>query len=259
MPAIDSFAGLARFYDPLMQHVNYDRWYLVAGAVAELLPRPFTHLDAACGTGVLIDKLRADKWRSFGLDLSRAMLQSGRRNNGPAGVVCGDLRAIPVYGRLDYVTCLFDSLNFLLTEHDFYRGIAQLAGALRPEGILYFDVVTERMVLDHFAGQKWTESNDRVTSTWSCEYDRATHTAATSIRVNSGELHTLYERVYPLEMVYDAVNRAGCTLLGAYDAQTWKKPGRRTIRADVIAVRGDARRYRGGFRDVHAFVRKMLR
>lgn len=259
MPARDSFEGLARFYDPLMQHVNYDRWYLVAGAVARLLPRHFTHLDAACGTGVLLEKLRKDKWRSFGLDLSPAMLRAGRRKDTPQRAVCADLRAVPAHGSLDYVTCLFDSVNFLLTETDLYAGIAQLAGALRPQGILYFDVVTERMVLEHFAGQEWTEKNDGVMSTWACDYDRATQTAATKIRVNSGDAHTLYERMYPLETVYDAVERAGCQVLGAFDAQNWKRPGRKTIRADIIAVHGDAGEYKRRFREVHAIVREMLK
>ncbi|MBM3290530.1 MAG: class I SAM-dependent methyltransferase [Candidatus Hydrogenedentes bacterium] len=259
MPTNDAFDGLARFYDPLMQHVNYDRWHLVAGAVAELLPRPFRHLDAACGTGVLLQMLRKDGWRSFGLDLSPAMLHAGRRANGALRAVCADLRAVPVHGTLDYVTCLFDSVNFLLTDADLYAGIAQLAGALRPGGILYFDVVTERMVLDHFAGQEWTEKGDRMSSTWSCDYDRSTGTAATTIRVNRGEAHTLYERMYPLDTVYDAVARAGCTILGAHDAQNWKRPGRKTVRVDIVAVRGDARGYRHAFRGVQEFVQKALK
>lgn len=259
MPVTDPFDGLARFYDPLMQHVNYDRWYLIAGAVARLLPRRFVHLDAACGTGALLQKLRKDKWRSFGLDLSPAMLRAGRRRTGPARDVCADLRAIPMRGSLDYVTCLFDSVNFLLTEDDVYAGIAQLAGALRPRGILYFDVVTERMVLDHFADQKWTEQNERISSTWSCHYDRSTQTAATTIRVNKGDAYTLYERMYPLELIFDAVERAGCQLLGAHDAPTWKRPNRKTARVDIVAVRGDAREYRRPFRDIQTFIQDMLK
>ena len=259
MPTADTFDGLARFYDPLMQHVNYDRWYVIAGAIAEMLPRPFTHLDAACGTGVLLKRLRASGWRSIGLDLSPAMLRAGRTGGNRSRVVCADLRAVPFHGTFDYVTCLFDSVNFLLSEEDLRAGIAQLAAALRPGGILYFDVVTERMVLEHFADQEWTEKHDRFSSTWSCDYDRKTQTAATRIRVNSGESHTLYERMYPLDTVYGALDAADCELLGAYDAQTWKRPGRKTVRADLVAVRGRAREYTRSFREVERFVQKMLK
>ncbi len=259
MSATDSFAGLARFYDPIMQHVNYDRWYLIAGAVANLAPRPFRHLDAACGTGVLLKKLWNDRWHSYGLDLSNSMLKRCRETTGPSRVLRADLRAIPMKESFDYVTCLFDSVNFLLTEQDLYQGIGQLAGTLRNRGVLYFDVVTERMVLEHFAGQKWSETNDGFTSHWSCEYDRGTSVVETRIRVNSGEEHTLYERVYPIDIVLDAIDRTGCELLAASDAQTWKRPGRKTVRVDFVAVRGNARDYKRAFRNVHGFVRQMLR
>jgi len=254
----DSFAGLARFYDPIMQHVNYDRWYLVASAVAELAPKPFRHLDAACGTGVLLKKLWKDHWHSYGLDLSGAMLEKCR-DTGHSRTLRADLRALPIQSSFDYVTCLFDSINFLLSEDDLRNGIGQLAGALRDPGVLYFDVVTERMVLDHFAGQQWTETNDGFTTHWSCEYDRGTGNVETRIRVNSGEEYTLRERVYPLDLVLDAVDRAGCQVLATRDAQTWKSPGRKSIRVDIIAVRGKSRDYRRAFRNVHTIVRQMLR
>ncbi|HRI89926.1 MAG TPA: class I SAM-dependent methyltransferase [Candidatus Hydrogenedentes bacterium] len=254
----DSFEGLARFYDPIMQHVNYDRWYLVTTAVADLLPRPFRHLDAACGTGMLLKKLWRERWNSYGLDLSSAMLQRSRETPGPARAVCADLRAIPASASFDYVTSLFDSVNFLLAEEDLYCGIGQLTGALRPQGVLYFDVVTERMVLDHFAGQSWSETNGGFTSHWTCEYDRGSGIVETRIRVNSGEQHTLRERVYPVDLVLDAAEKAGCQILASCDAQTWNRVNRRTIRVDIVAVRGSTRDYKRAFRGVSKLVREML-
>jgi predicted TPR repeat methyltransferase len=85
----DSFEDLARYYDRLMVHVDYDRWYAVAGAIAGLLPRPFLHVDLACGTGTLLRKLRKVGWNSFGLDLSVAMLRAGSRS-APSRQAAGD-------------------------------------------------------------------------------------------------------------------------------------------------------------------------
>ena len=64
--------------------------------------------------------------------------------------------------------------------------------------------------------------------------------------------------MYPLETVYDAVKQAGCEILGVHDAQTWKKPGRKTIRADIIAVRGSAKAYARDFKNVQRLVKGML-
>lgn len=258
MAAIDVFQTLSRFYDPIMQHVDYDRWYLVAGALSQLLPRPFLHLDTACGTGRLLKKLRVDQWRSFGADLSFAMLQAGARNGHRPPMVCADLRALPLFQSVDYVTCLFDSVNFLTRPDDMRAGIREMAHALRPQGILYFDIVTERMVLDHFADQEWVEEHGGFSTRWSCEYDRRSRTAELRIRINNGDLHTLYERVYAIDEIEAALRTAGCELMGAFDAQTWRRPKAKTVRIDVVAVRGSSRPYARPFRKIQSLVRGML-
>ena len=115
MPRPDDFANLARYYDPIMEHVDYDRWFVITTTLAELAPDPFLHLDAGCGTGVLMGMLRKIGWSSVGIDLSLAMLQTGRRRRGSLPVAAADLRALPFRGAVDLMTCLFDSMNFLLT------------------------------------------------------------------------------------------------------------------------------------------------
>jgi SAM-dependent methyltransferase len=243
-----------------MYHVDYDRWYLVTRALAELLPGPFVHVDAACGTGVLIKMLRKDGWPSVGFDLSLPMIRQGRKGRGsPPAAAVADLRALPLSGSVDYVTCLFDSVNFLLDEADLRRALNELAGALSDGGILYFDVVTERMVLEHFADQCWEEKNDTFTSTWECDYDRKTATAETRIRVNNGPEMTIYERIYEQEVVADAVKGAGLRLLGAFDAQSWRSPRKRTVRIDFVAVKGECHGFEKVFRRVQKEIRSFFR
>ncbi|MCC6489242.1 MAG: class I SAM-dependent methyltransferase [Candidatus Hydrogenedentes bacterium] len=259
MSASDSFVDLARYYDPIMSHVDYDRWYLIGSAIGGLLPRPFTHLDAACGTGVLLKKFQAERWRSIGIDLSPSMLRAGRQSGRAFPAAAADLRALPFKACMNYITCLFDSVNFLLQREDMEKGIGSLGGALAPDGILYFDVVTERMVLEHFAGQSWTERNGKFVTTWECEYDRKTLIAETRIRVNSGPAYTLYERVYEQGEVEAAVTKAGLSLLGTFDAETWRSPRRKTVRIDFVAVNGDPRPLNARFKGVRDHVRALLR
>ncbi|MBN2308561.1 MAG: class I SAM-dependent methyltransferase [Candidatus Hydrogenedentes bacterium] len=257
MPAEDGFVDLARFYDAIMSHVDYDRWRLVTMALSELLPRPFVHLDTACGTGVLLKRLRADGWDSLGLDLSYAMVRQGRRHN-PAPAAVADLRALPVAGSIDYATCLFDSVNFLLDETDLRETMGQFAAALRPNGLLYFDIVTERMVLEHFAGQTWTENSGRLATSWSCSYDRNTHVAESRIRVNNGPVCTIRERIYDREVVEDALAKAGFEILAIADAESWRPPRKQSVRIDFVAVNGDAGFYAKAFRKVRGTVRGLF-
>ena len=174
MAAYDPFADIAPYYDTIMEHVNYGRWFRVTEALSTLLPPGFTHVDAACGTGVLIKRLRADGWRSFGVDLSFAMIRAGRKGPRALPAATADLRALPLHGGADYVTCLFDSLNFLLEYEDVERAFGQIYGALAPQGLFYFDVVTERMVKDYFEGQEWIEQNGRFSTTWRSAWPIAT-------------------------------------------------------------------------------------
>jgi len=234
----DDFAEIARFYDPLMVHVDYDRWYAVSDALATLLPDDFVHVDLACGTGKLHRKLRRGGWKSFGMDLSLGMVRTGRKEDPSARLAAADLRALPLKGCVDFVTCLFDSVNFLLTLEDVEIAFREVYGALKDDGLFYFDVVTEKMVIDHFAGQKWTEKNHGFCSTWDTRYSRKTLTAETRIQINQGPVCTIRERVYSTRDLRAALERAGFVVLGAWDAEKWKAPGRKTVRIDWVAAKG---------------------
>lgn len=246
----DDFAELARHYDPLMCHVDYDHWFSVAWELSSLLPRGFTHLDAGCGTGVLMEKALRAGWNSIGMDLSAAMLAEARKRHGPLPCVRADLRALPFHNSVDFVTCLFDSLNFLLEERGVAGAIREIAEALKPGGVAYFDLVTERMMLEHFADQTWTEDNGGFTTTWINRYDPVRKICETTVRFNSGLESTTRERAYDMALAERAVREAGLVLLGAFDAEGWRKPGKRTARLDFVAAKAPTPRQLRAFEAV---------
>lgn len=258
MRATDTFSEIAPYYDTIMERVDYDRWVTATAALASLLPQRFVHLDVACGTGRLIKRLRRAGWNSIGVDFSFSMLRAGRRKMRNLPVAAADLRWLPLAGSVDYVTCLFDSINFLLSLDDVHAALRQISLALKANGLLYFDIITERMVLEYFADQRWTEQNGRFTTTWDSRYCRATATAETEIRVNTGPTCILRERVYPQQAIEEAVNDAGLHLLGIFDAETWQKPTKRTERIDLIACKSPFPQLKRRFRKVYATVRSQL-
>ncbi|MCL4216431.1 MAG: methyltransferase domain-containing protein, partial [Candidatus Hydrogenedentes bacterium] len=175
----DDFAGLARYYDQIMDHVDYYRWHSVAMGLAELLPEPVVHLDAACGTGTFADMMRLAGHQSLGVDLSPGMLKVARRKRPLLPVAQADLRHLPFSGSIGLMTCLFDSVNFLLSIDDVRAMFEQCFAAMASPALLYFDVVTERMVLDHFAGQQWEEDNGEFSTRWSSEFEQGESTSQT--------------------------------------------------------------------------------
>lgn len=244
----DGFAPIANHYDDMMVHVNYDRWLMVTTALGDMLCPVFRHLEAGCGTGVLLKRLRDYGWDSIGLDLSPAMLRVARNRYQLSDLVRGTFCALPFSNSFALVSCLFDSLNFLLTEEDFVRAIASFYQVLLPGGVFYFDVVTERMICDHFEDTVWTEDHGRFRSSWVSAYAHQTKTCETRVRINSGEESITYERIYSTNFILNALEQAGFSLLAMRDANTWKAPTKRTTRIDFMVVKGDADQYRKAFK-----------
>ncbi len=254
----DSFEGLARYYDAIMSHVNYDRWFVATTELGTLLPPNPRHLDAACGTALLLHRLRRIGWDSHGIDLSFAMLRAGSRRTDRLPLANADLRALPFNGCFDYVTCLFDSINFLLDIGDVRRAFREIAGALRDGGLFYFDIVTERMVTLHFAGQRWIEDNGKFSTSWESEYVRKNRLTTTHICVQNGPVCSIAERIYPPEEVRAALEAAGFTLLAMLDAETWGDVRRKSVRIDFVAIKGDAAPYRKDYLNVRESVRALM-
>lgn len=251
----DAFAELAQYYDTIMEHVDYHRWFRTTEALGRIAPQPLLHLDAACGTGVLMDRLRSPEWRCFGIDLSAAMLSQVRAQGRDLAVANADLRAVPFCGTFGLITCLFDSINFLIEEAGLRRAMRELADALAPGGLLYFDAVTERMVLEHFDGQTWTETTGPFETTWDSTYDHRTCINNSHIRVDAGAKGLVRERIYDQETLESAVEDAGLTILGVFDAHTWRPPQRRTTRIDVVAAKNPPRRIHHQFERVCRAIR----
>lgn len=237
----DAFGEIARYYDKIMDFVNYDRWFMIATSLSDLLPSGFVHVDAACGTGTLLRKVRRIGWKSVGMDLSGGMIRAGRSGGAVSPAAVADLRAAPFWGSVDYVTCLFDSLNFILEEEGLSQAFGSLAGALRAGGLFYFDIVTERMITEHFDGQEWTEDNGQFSTTWRSRYSRKSGVAETEVRVTKGAGGVFRERVYAREQIEALVAAAGLTLLDTVDAHTWKAPSRKSIRLDFVAAKRPSR------------------
>ena len=255
-PNSDPFSPIAAYYDDIMEHVNYARWRHIAESLASLLPRPLIHLDAACGTGTLMEQLGQPDWHSTGIDLSAAMLQVARQHRGLAVLAQADLCALPFVETFHLITCLFDSMNFLLHEDQIRAALLSLQQALLPGGLLYFDVVTHKMIADHFNNESWTENHGDFRSAWHSTYDQHESICETRVRINAGKASVTYERVYPAEFICDAVNRAGLRLLAMRDAYTWSGVSRRTPRIDFVVAKPGNDEYDVRFQDLEKHIKR---
>jgi SAM-dependent methyltransferase len=101
-------------------------------------PGRTTHLDIACGTGLVMEWFRARGYRSTGLDASVSMLGVARQR--VPRLVAGDLRDLPFAGPFGRITCLYDSLNHLLTTRDLVAALTAAGRLMDEESLFYFDL-----------------------------------------------------------------------------------------------------------------------
>lgn len=150
------FSALAAVYDAIMADVEYDHWadFVLTYARDGGLEMA-TALDLACGTGGFTRELRRAGLRVHGLDGSPEMLTVARERL-PEDVTlsAGDLRTFDLGQTFDLVTCVFDSLNNLLTPGDLGAALARARAHLRPGGLLACDLNTRLGVRELWEGSQ---------------------------------------------------------------------------------------------------------
>jgi SAM-dependent methyltransferase len=153
---------LAPAYDLLTEGYAYGRWVGAIDALARAHGlRGRRALDVACGTGKSLEALLDRGYDALGCDGSAGMAAVARRKlAGRAEVHVADMRALPVYGRFDLVTCLDDAVNHLPSAGDVVRALRSMAANLAGDGLLAFDVNTLSAYRD--VGDRIVEDGDRI-------------------------------------------------------------------------------------------------
>jgi SAM-dependent methyltransferase len=142
-PAEAAYEGLAPYYDELTRDHDYDGWThhleetaLRFGVGGQNL------LDAACGTGKSFLPFLARGYAVTACDVSPEMAAVARAKAPEAEVLVADIRRLGRLGSFDLITCLDDSVNYLVEDGDLEAAFGSLAANLAPDGVLVFDVNT---------------------------------------------------------------------------------------------------------------------
>lgn len=97
-----------------------------------------THLDVACGTGLAMRYFVERGFRSTGVDWSMPMLAVARERS--LRLVDADARALPFRAPFERITCLYDSLNHMMTPGDLATAFGQIASVMDSDSLFFFDM-----------------------------------------------------------------------------------------------------------------------
>lgn len=135
MGVSEAYGAFAYAYDQALGHRFFRAVSRLVAEALEEHPTPKrTHLDVACGTGLMVEWFRKRGWKSTGVDASLPMLQLA------GGGVAGDMRRLPFRGTFARVTCLYDSLNHLLEPAELAAAFRSIRGVMDSDSILLFDM-----------------------------------------------------------------------------------------------------------------------
>ena len=141
--AAEAYEWLAPYYDELTREHDYEGWtrHLEAAALRFGVSGRRL-LDAACGTGKSFLPFLERGYEVVACDISAEMAARARAKAPEAEVFVADIRELGPIGEFDLITCLDDSVNYLVEEGDLEAAFGAFAANLAPDGVLVFDVNT---------------------------------------------------------------------------------------------------------------------
>jgi len=170
VPGVPSgaYRRYALVYDLVWRAAPYDRFVDLCLAAAAAQGTDVRRvLVAACGTGAAAVELARRGYEVTGFDLSLEMLAVAAAKpwhgpgpggsggppgwspggSGPARLVAGDLRAVPLAGGwADLVVCLNASINYLLEPAEVVAALAHLGRTAAPGGTVVVEPLSPRFV-----------------------------------------------------------------------------------------------------------------
>lgn len=150
----DAYDRIAPFYDEFTTGYAHDPWIAAIESRAVALGlRGRRALDIACGTGKSTAPLLARGYSVLACDISPGMVGEAKAKF-PAraeSFLVADMRELPSLGEFDFVVCLDDAVNYLLSADELEATFAGVAELLSPEGIFAFDLNTLQTYRSSFA------------------------------------------------------------------------------------------------------------
>lgn len=169
-----AYAVLAPLYDRLTDRdIDYSKWCEDYCTLAGLT-RGQTVLEAACGTGKMTAQLLRRGLRVTGTDISPQMLTVAgetcrKLGTTPVLALC-DMRTLKTHRPVDAVLCTCDGVNYLTQDADAAAFFSSAFAALKPGGILAFDISSAQK-LRGMDGQVYYDDRQDVTCLWTNALD----------------------------------------------------------------------------------------
>lgn len=207
------YKDFAYIYDKLMVDIDYSKW---AGYIEEIFKvydlKPELIADLGCGTGSFCMEMVNRGYNMIGIDISTEMLsrailkvESQSIDREKVLLLNQDMSKFELYGTVDVIVSLVDSINYITDKTDLKRMIRLVGNYLNPGGLFIFDVNSQYKFEKIFNNNVFYSIDEDITYIWKnsfnkknklCKFDltffvRKENTTKGSMRYISKELIVL--------------------------------------------------------------------
>lgn len=211
---VPPYSALAPVYDLMMAHVNYRRW---AAYISRIISRAelarVRLLDVGCGTGKFAREMQKLGYSVDGCDASPEMLKIFRKRLPQNHSFCCRLPQLDEVPRNNYnvITCLYDTLNYLIQERELLEAIQIIYQKLDSPGLFIFDMVSSFHCQQYFRDYVEREVlNERYAFERRSHYDARQQLQWNRIKIFTPdgifeEVHQ--QRIYDFTEIIDLIRR----------------------------------------------------
>ncbi len=176
MSIYNSFADV---YDIFMDNIPYDEWVEFIEKIWDKYDlKPQLVCEIGCGTGNITQRLANKKYDMIGIDLSQDMLMVARDKNydNETNILYlgQDMRSFELYGTVDCILSICDSLNYIKTEKDLLKVFKLVDNYLDPQGLFIFDLNTKHKFKNVYGNNTFTDITDKGAYIWDNNYNEET-------------------------------------------------------------------------------------
>jgi ubiquinone/menaquinone biosynthesis C-methylase UbiE len=243
------YEDFAKVYDELMQEIDYDEWadYLFRMTLNASIPIKKI-LEFGCGTGNITLRLAQKGFDVTAVDLSEDMLTVADEKAEEQGIdnvrfFKGDMSNFKIDDTFDAVMVCCDSFNYLENLEKVESFIACASEALRPGGLLMFDMNTPEKYKETIGDNTFVYNFDNVYCVWENalkpEEDKIDFDLSFFVR-RKDDLYERYEEqqsqfYYPVEEIFRLLKIPSFKNQKIYDFGTFLAGGALSDRVQYVA------------------------